>query len=290
MRSALRCVGAASLPLRRHLSATLAVPSGAPSPDLPPSTENSQPKLTGGDKLVPPVDATSDTALSPTLKKRRGKPRVYVRGRPLVSARVWNRPLAQGVLPVYDEALKIIRQDSAALKVRAYALGGDICAAKKAGLDKRDEEALSSMKTQTEKLELESEMNLPRVRWAVANGMGESGLQVMHLEGFFIGTLVDMSKPVHRHLVEQKWRKEGALDLLVCLGFLAIVFLTYKILMQMERIHQMHVIPDVLPDLRPSVDLRVAYRKISVHLQPGTRRKHAYVEPGIFLLPEQVRL
>lgn len=27
--------------------------------------------------------------------------------------------------------------------------------------------------------------------------------------------IVDMSKPVHRHLVEQRWRNEGGLDLLV---------------------------------------------------------------------------
>ena len=26
----------------------------------------------------------------------------------------------------------------------------------------------------------------------------------------------DMTKPVHRHLAEQKWRKQGDLDLLVC--------------------------------------------------------------------------
>lgn len=31
--------------------------------------------------------------------------------------------------------------------------------------------------------------------------------------------IVDMTKPVHRHLMEQKWRKEGGLDLLV--GFSA---------------------------------------------------------------------
>lgn len=30
----------------------------------------------------------------------------------------------------------------------------------------------------------------------------------------FLG-IVDMSKPVHRHLVEQKWKSEGDLDLLV---------------------------------------------------------------------------
>jgi len=39
-----------------------------------------------------------------------------------------------------------------------------------------------------------------------------------HLQNMIVDfwcCLVDMSKPVHRHLMEQKWRKDGGLDLLV---------------------------------------------------------------------------
>jgi len=35
--------------------------------------------------------------------------------------------------------------------------------------------------------------------------------------GLLISVEVDMTKPVHRHLVEQRWRSDGDLDLLVSL-------------------------------------------------------------------------
>ena len=59
----------------------------------------------------------------------------------------------------------------------------------------------------------------------------------------------------------------------------------------MERIHQMKVIPDLLPDLRPTLDLRVNFPEKppqSLYLRTRTKRKYEPVEPGIFLLPEQV--
>jgi large subunit ribosomal protein L35 len=97
-----------------------------------------------------------------------------------------------------------------------------------------------------------------------------------------------MSSHVHRHLVEQRWRKEGALSLLVCLFFylLELRLVTYH--RQMERMHQMNVIPDILPDMHPSLDMRVSFQKPPGHLHAGTKRKHQFVEPGVFLLPKQV--
>lgn len=53
----------------------------------------------------------------------------------------------------------------------------------------------------------------------------------------------------------------------------------------------MHVVPDVLPALHPSIDLRVAFPEAPPHnLIARTRRPRKYksVEPGVFLLPEQV--
>ena len=61
----------------------------------------------------------------------------------------------------------------------------------------------------------------------------------------------------------------------------------------MERIYQMNVIPDLLPALRPTIDLRVNYPEkppTSVYLRTRVKRKYEPVEPGIFLLPEQVGL
>jgi large subunit ribosomal protein L35 len=59
----------------------------------------------------------------------------------------------------------------------------------------------------------------------------------------------------------------------------------------MERIHQMNVVPDVLPELHPTIDLRVNFPEAppqSAFLRARTKRKYAPVEPGVFLLPEQV--
>jgi len=105
-------------------------------------------------------------------------------------------------------------------------------------------------------LEVMAQVNLPEVRWKAANG------------------LADMNQKVYRHLVEQRWRNEGALDLL------------------MERVYQMHVIPDVLPELRPTVDLRAVFPEPppkDVVLRARAKRKTAQTEAGVFLVNEQTR-
>lgn len=58
--------------------------------------------------------------------------------------------------------------------------------------------------------------------------------------------------------------------------------------MKMERIHQMKVVPDVVPDLHPSIDLMVTARTPSLDFQK-TGKTQINVEAGSFLLPEQVR-
>ena len=60
----------------------------------------------------------------------------------------------------------------------------------------------------------------------------------------------------------------------------------------MERIHQMNVVPDVLPSLRPSFDLRLTFPEPppqSLYLRTRSKRQHKQVEPGVFLVSEQVR-
>ncbi|KAJ7171718.1 phosphatidylethanolamine-binding protein [Mycena crocata] len=199
-------------------------------------------------------------------------------GRPEISLdrpRRWNRPLPEGILPAYDEALKVIRMD--ARRVRAEAekkrkevlrmhkmLSGALPgAAPVEGEEKRALEGeLEKMREKLEILDVQSEVNLPEVRWSVANAMA------------------DMTIPSHRHLVEQRWRKDGALDLL------------------MERIHQMNVIPDVLPVLHPSVDLHIAARLMPEHFDTLMRRNRLQrrvntfkdVVPGNYLTPQQTRV
>lgn len=188
-----------------------------------------------------------------TPQKKQSRP-IRTR-RPRISLqhpREWNRPLAFGVLPAFDEALKVIKEDSIALKDEVKALEGAIAREKKT--PQPDQHALLELENKLRILEVQSEINFPQVRWKCANGMA------------------DMSKAVDRHLLEQRWRKEGALDLL------------------MERIHQMKVVPDVLPDIHPSLDLRVNFPKVKSNtgLQATiSKAVYEHVEPGVFLLPEQ---
>jgi hypothetical protein len=59
----------------------------------------------------------------------------------------------------------------------------------------------------------------------------------------------------------------------------------------MERLYQMHVIPDIVPSLQPTVDLRVVFPEAppkNVVLRARTKRRLAPVEAGVFLVNEQV--
>ncbi|KAG5220542.1 PEBP protein [Salix suchowensis] len=56
---------------------------------------------------------------------------------------------------------------------------------------------------------------------------------------------------------------------------------------EMERIHQMNVVPDVLPDLHPSIDVRLTVPSTLKQLREG-QKVHAPVEPGAFVFPRQM--
>lgn len=104
-------------------------------------------------------------------RTRRGR---LVTRRPDISLekpREWKRPIAFGVLPAYDEALRYIMKDSSALKKEAEGLRTSI--KKEEGNSDRDEVALEKLRAKLNVLEVQSEINIPEVRWKVANGMGE---------------------------------------------------------------------------------------------------------------------
>ncbi|KAI0771048.1 PEBP-like protein [Trametes elegans] len=171
-------------------------------------------------------------------------------------AREWCRPIAKGVEPAYDYALRYILKDAKFIQRELKALQEAIAAEEAKAEGTRDEGALQGMRERAHILTVQGEINLPDVRWKARNG------------------LVDMNRAVHRHLVEQRWREEGDLDLL------------------MERIYQMKVVPDMLPELHPSLDLRIKYAEPppkSNYLRTRVKRKLKTVEPGIFLAPEQTR-
>lgn len=99
-------------------------------------------------------------------------------------------------------------------------------------------------------LDIVSEINRPAVRAQFVKGE------------------YDLSQPVFRHLREQSWRLGGALERLV------------------ERIQLMHVLPDVVPSITPTVDLEVLFGEgagIGDHGGSG-----GSVHPGVFLDPKLV--
>ncbi|KAF5361691.1 hypothetical protein D9758_007327 [Tetrapyrgos nigripes] len=214
------------------------------------------------------------------------------------------RGILRRVLPAYDEALKIINKDSRKIKqeinelekkigetvveakekrgelervvkeegvkpgdcvrelrdtqvgeegevqevVRTEVVNEKVYQAKKAFLEV--DTRLEKLREKMSILEVQSEVNLPSVRWEVANAMG------------------NIHKPVHRHLLEQRWREDGKLDLL------------------MERIYQMNVVPDILPAIHPTIDLDVTINLPTSRLL-RSRKRVFLTEPGRFVLPEQ---
>lgn len=119
------------------------------------------------------ADADSQSSGEPvTLQKKQS--RAIRTRRPRISLqhpREWNRPLAFGVLPAFDEALKVIKEDSMALKDEVKALEGAIAREKEA--PQPDQHALRVLEDKLRILEVQSEVNFPQVRWKCANGMGK---------------------------------------------------------------------------------------------------------------------
>ncbi|KAI0757573.1 PEBP-like protein [Daedaleopsis nitida] len=231
-------------------STSQAQPSTPPPPPVtakPPPTETTP---------EAPVDEAQGEA---GTEQPKGKQRARPTRRPHISLerpREWCRPIAKGVEPAYDYALRYILRDAAFLRKELDELRAQVQAEEGKPEGARDDAALERMRERLGILEIQAEANLPDVRWKARNGMA------------------DMSKPIYSHLVEQRWREEGDLDLL------------------MERMYQMNVVPDMLPELRPSFDLRIRYLEPppkSNYLRTRVKRKLKQVEPGIFLVPEQTR-
>lgn len=182
---ALRRANATFLPyLTRRGNATLQATT--PAPSLPPSLLSSS---SATRKDAPPHEAAStvkqsvaavseaEPSAKPALPKRGRKQgrKNPPKRRPRISLdhpREWNRPIREGALPVYDEALKIIREDSQRLKAEMVEVRNYIAEAENMGEAERDEEALEKLREKLNILEIQSEINKPAVRWNFANGMG----------------------------------------------------------------------------------------------------------------------
>lgn len=119
--------------------------------------------------------------------------------------KTWTRPLEPGVLPAYDEALAYIERDSEN---------------KRAELERLRKQTNPKVSAEVlEKLEIESEINLPEVRWNFNQGQRASLFYYFNTLPLVYNSCyqVDLNKPVYRHLLNQRWRKMGRLDRLVCM-------------------------------------------------------------------------
>jgi large subunit ribosomal protein L35 len=58
----------------------------------------------------------------------------------------------------------------------------------------------------------------------------------------------------------------------------------------MERVHQMQVVPDILPEIRPSVDLRLVVKADGVEQMRLHDNAVFLYEPGAFLRPKNVSI
>jgi large subunit ribosomal protein L35 len=119
------------------------------------------------------ADADAEATDKPTTRGRRG-PRPHRRSLAALGKTAgWNRPLAPGVLPAYDEALKLLRADSRTLKTELEGVQKKL-----EGLNGKEGEAL---RKKANILEVQSEINLPDVRWKARNGQGE-----LHFYGYVL--------------------------------------------------------------------------------------------------------
>jgi large subunit ribosomal protein L35 len=138
-----------------------------------------EPELAHGSKDALDAKVEINTNGGTKFKGRRK----YTTRRPYINLqrpREWSRPLAQGVLPAYDEALRYILWDSAVLTEEARQLKKqvehkqELC---KNLPDSEKQSILSELDALQEKvgiIEVQSQINRPEVRWKFRNGLGGS--------------------------------------------------------------------------------------------------------------------
>lgn len=76
--------------------------------------------------------------------------------------------------------------------------------------------------------------------------------------------LGDMNKPIYRYLAEKKWRK-------------------FQRLITLQRINQLGIVPDILPQFEPTAEVRVAFSKRNV--QPGD-----FVDSRVSEIPARLKV
>lgn len=182
-----RCLSTVMLALRRlpryaprlthvRCNATLEAASASQAqasapPPSPPVTAKTATQTSA--KETTPEESTE---ANPQAEQPKGKQREWPKRRPYISLerpREWNRPIAKGVEPAYDYALRYILRDAQFLRKKLDELREKIKAEEAKPEGERDVAALEELREKVGILEIQSEVNLPEVRWKARNGMGE---------------------------------------------------------------------------------------------------------------------
>lgn len=117
-----------------------------------------------------PAEETAETPDASTKRRRRVQ---WPTSRPSITLerpRTYARPIGVGVLPAYDNALEYIKKDSERLKRELSGVNAELKKAQAASEPNAEE--VERLKEKVCILEIQSEVNLPSVRWKARNGLG----------------------------------------------------------------------------------------------------------------------
>ena len=160
--------------IRRNatLEAASASEAQASTPPPPPPVTA---KTAAASPAKEPVPEESTEATTES-EQPKGKQREWPKRRPCISLerpREWNRPIAKGVEPAYDYALRYILRDAQFLRKELEELREKIKVEEAKPEGERDVAMLEELREKVRIVEIQSAANLPEVRWKARNGMGE---------------------------------------------------------------------------------------------------------------------
>ncbi|EGD96633.1 mitochondrial large ribosomal subunit YmL35 [Trichophyton tonsurans CBS 112818] len=234
-------LAASQLRLDRSFSSTAAISTSA-------GTEAAAPK----ESFYKAIDP--ELVSSPRLERRlirAGKFPVGSRRRRAALQGSPNYPFEQLPFQCFQEARKVLQEDREEKLQQIEKERARLARLREAdpatvGGEAQQQTRIKSMEKHLEKLKILADINDPLVKKRFEDGMG------------------DMSKPIYRHLANQKWRE-------------------YRRLILIQRLTQMKVIPDVLPHIDPIVDVQLFFGKKPI--QPGV-----FVDSRVSMVPPSLNI
>ncbi|KAM5467412.1 mitochondrial 54S ribosomal protein YmL35 [Microsporum audouinii] len=157
-----------------------------------------------------------------------------------------NHPFEQLPFQCFQEARKVLQEDREEKLQQIEKERARLARLREAdpatvGGEAQKQIRIKSMEKHLEKLKILADINDPLIKKRFEDGMG------------------DMSRPIYRHLANQKWRE-------------------YRRLILIQRLTQMKVIPDVLAHIDPIVDVKLVFGKKPI--QPGV-----FVDSRVSIVP-----